>query len=190
MKFGKMKSHRRNRLILITFLLFGSGTAVALALNALNQNINLFFAPYQIAAGEAPIGQMIRAGGMVKDGSVERSETDLKVRFVISDMQDSEVTIQYEGVLPDLFREGQGVVARGELNSEGIFMAEQVLAKHDENYMSPEVMKALEEAHAKANDGVELEVAPMFRKTEREARKETGNSASSQSSYSSGEGGY
>ena len=190
MKFGKMKSHRRNRLILITFLIFGSGTAVALALNALNENINLFYAPYQIAAGEAPVGQMIRAGGMVKDGSVERSETDLTVRFVISDMQESEVTIQYEGVLPDLFREGQGVVARGELNDQGVFMAEEVLAKHDENYMSPEVMKALEEAHAKANDGAEMEVAPMFRKTDREASleasleaKNNGNSYSSEGSY-------
>lgn len=150
MKFGKMKSHRRNRLMLIAFLLFGSGTAVALALSALNENINLFYAPDQIAAGEAPVGQMIRAGGMVKEGSIERSKTDLKVRFVISDMQESEVTIQYEGVLPDLFREGQGVIARGALDNDGIFMAEEVLAKHDENYMPPEVMDALEKAHAKA----------------------------------------
>jgi cytochrome c-type biogenesis protein CcmE len=150
MKFGKMKAHRRNRLMLIVFLLFGSGTAVALALSALNENINLFYAPDQIAAGEAPIGQTIRAGGMVKEGSIERSKTDLKVRFVISDMQESEVTIQYEGVLPDLFREGQGVIARGALDQNGVFMAEEVLAKHDENYMPPEVMDALEKAHAKA----------------------------------------
>ena len=115
MKFGKMKTHRRNRLMLISLLLVGCGTAVALALSALNENINLFYAPDQIVAGEAPIGEMIRAGGMVKEGSIERSKTDLKVRFVISDMQSADVTIQYEGVLPDLFREGQGVIARGEL---------------------------------------------------------------------------
>ncbi len=160
MKFGKMKTHRRNRLMLIGLLLVASGTAVALALTALNENINLFYAPDQIAAGEAPIGQMIRAGGMVKEGSIERSKTDLKVRFVISDMQESEVTIQYEGVLPDLFREGQGVIARGALNEGGVFMAEEVLAKHDENYMPPEVMDALEEAHAKANADAGKEVAP------------------------------
>ena len=138
--------------------MFGSGTAVALALSALNENINLFYAPDQIAAGEAPIGKMIRAGGMVKDGSIQRSSTDLKVRFVISDMQESEVTIQYEGVLPDLFREGQGVISRGVLGSDGVFMAEEVLAKHDENYMPPEVLDALAEAHDKAQvDGVVLE---------------------------------
>ncbi len=150
MKFGKMKTHRRNRLMLIAFLLVGSGTAVALALSALNENINLFYAPDQIVAGEAPIGEVIRAGGMVKEGSIERSKTDLKVRFVISDMQESEVTIQYEGVLPDLFREGQGVIARGALDRDGVFMAEEVLAKHDENYMPPEVLDTLEKAHAKA----------------------------------------
>ncbi|MFT4676839.1 MAG: cytochrome c-type biogenesis protein CcmE [Patiriisocius sp.] len=150
MKFGKMKSQRRNRLLLIAFLVLGSGTSVALALNALNENINLFYAPDQIAAGEAPIGQRIRAGGMVKDGSIDRSTTDLKVRFVISDLQEAEVTIQYEGVLPDLFREGQGVIALGELGKDGVFMAEEVLAKHDENYMPPEVIDALENAHNKA----------------------------------------
>lgn len=151
MKFGKMKTHRRNQLLLIAFLVFGSGAALALALSALNENINLFYAPDQIVAGEAPEGRMIRAGGMVKAGSIERSKTDLTVQFVISDMQTSEVTIQYTGVLPDLFREGQGVIARGELNSDGVFMAEEVLAKHDENYMPPEVMDALADAHDKAN---------------------------------------
>lgn len=120
------------------------------ALSALNENINLFYDPYQIVDGQAPVGQTIRAGGMVKEGSIERSKTDLKVRFVISDMQNSEVTIQYEGVLPDLFREGQGVIARGEMARDGVFMAEEVLAKHDENYMPPEVIDALAKAHDKA----------------------------------------
>lgn len=173
MKFGKMKTHRRNRLLLIAFLLLGSGTAVALALTALNENINLFYAPDQIAAGEAPVGHMIRAGGMVKEGSISRSKTDLKVQFVISDMQESEVTIQYEGVLPDLFREGQGVIARGELDANGLFLAEEVLAKHDENYMPPEVIDALDDAHAKANANAGKNVAPT---------------GSTSSSYKSGEG--
>ncbi len=108
---------------------------------------------------------MIRAGGMVKEGSIERSKTDLKVQFVISDLQESEVTIQYEGVLPDLFREGQGVIARGELNGSGVFMAEEVLAKHDENYMPPEIIDALDEAHAKANANAGREVAPAVKES-------------------------
>ena len=146
MKFGKMKPQRRNRLLLLTFVVMGAGTAVGLALMALNENINLFYAPDQIVQGEAPVGQVIRAGGMVKTGSIERSTTDLKVNFVASDLMGSEFTIQYEGVLPDLFREGQGVIARGQLNADGLFVAEEVLAKHDENYMPPEIVDALAKA--------------------------------------------
>lgn len=148
MKFGKMKLHRRNRLLAILGLVAAVGGATAFTLMALNENINLFYSPEQIAAGEAPTGTSIRAGGMVLAGSVERSETDLWVSFVISDMKESEVTIQYEGILPDLFREGQGIIARGKLSDEGVFVAEEVLAKHDENYMPPEVAAALAEAHA------------------------------------------
>lgn len=148
MKFGVMKAHRRNRLLLILFLVAAMGGATAFALLALNENINLFYAPEQIARGEAPIDRMIRAGGMVTEGSVVRDSQSLKVSFVISDMKDSEVTIQYDGILPDLFREGQGIVARGKLNEEGVFVAQEVLAKHDENYMPPEVADALKEAHA------------------------------------------
>lgn len=152
MKFGKMKPHRRNRLLLVVFLLTMSGSAVGLALMALNENINLFYSPAQIAGGEAPVGRHIRAGGMVMAGSVQRSIEDLTVRFVISDMQASEVTVQYVGILPDLFREGQGVIAQGELNDQGIFVAQEVLAKHDENYMPPEVADALEKAHQGAGE--------------------------------------
>jgi len=143
MKFGKMKQHRRNRLLLVAFIVLTSGTAVTLALRALNENINLFYEPEQIVQGEAPVGQMIRAGGMVKAGSIERSATDLKIRFVVTDMRQSEVPFLYEGVLPDLFREGQGVIALGRLNSQGIFMADEVLAKHDENYMPPELSNVI-----------------------------------------------
>jgi len=146
-KFGKMKPHRRNRLLMVVFLVATSGGAVALALMALNENINLFYSPADIADGKAPVGQLIRAGGMVVNGSVKRSTTDLTVNFVISDLKSAEVPVQYEGILPDLFREGQGVIARGVLNEKGVFVAEEVLAKHDENYMPPEVADVLAEAH-------------------------------------------
>jgi len=144
MKFGKMKVHRRNRLLILGFILLSSGVAVSLAMMALDENINLFYEPEQIVKGEAPIGELIRAGGMVKAGSVSRSKTDLKVNFVITDMQASEVSMLYEGVLPDLFREGQGVIAKGRLGSNGTFVAEEVLAKHDENYMAPELKQMME----------------------------------------------
>lgn len=148
MKFGKMKPHRRNRLLLVALIVASSGGAVALAMMALNENINLFYSPQEIVAGKAPIDSMIRAGGMVVEGSVERSQSDLTVRFLISDMKSASVPVQYTGILPDLFREGQGIVAHGELNSDGVFMADEVLAKHDETYMPPEVAKAIADAHA------------------------------------------
>ena len=153
MKFGKMKAQRRNRLLLILFLLAGVGVATRFVLLALNENINLFYSPGQIVDGEAPVDRVIRAGGMVVNGSVLRSDTDLGVRFAISDLRESEVTVQYTGILPDLFREGQGIIARGQLNSEGIFLAEEVLAKHDENYMPPEVADVVAEAHAEGKVG-------------------------------------
>ena len=153
MKFGKMKSQRRDRLVLVVFLLLGTGGATTFALMALNENINLFYSPEQILAGEAPTHRVIRAGGMVVDGSVARSNSDLGVRFVISDLRDSQVTVQYTGILPDLFREGQGIIARGELNGDGIFFAEEVLAKHDENYMPPEIADVIADAHVKNEVG-------------------------------------
>ena len=143
MKFGKMKSHRRNRLARILCILLGSGGALTLGMMALEENINLFYSPQQIVSGAAPLGQTIRAGGMVKAGSVNRSATDLKVEFIVSDLGASEVTIHFEGILPDLFREGQGIIALGILNAEGIFEAEEVLAKHDEQYMPPEISQTL-----------------------------------------------
>lgn len=150
MKFGWMKPHRRNRLLLVVFLVAGAGGATTFALLALNENINLFYSPGQIVAGDAPVGKTIRAGGMVLAGTVNRSETDLGVSFVISDMKSAEVEVRFSGILPDLFREGQGVIARGELNKEGVFVAQEVLAKHDENYMPPEVADVIAEAHAEA----------------------------------------
>ena len=118
---------------------------------ALNQNINLFYSPEEIIAGEAPVDRVIRAGGMVVDGSVVRSSSDLGVTFEISDLRESQVTVQYRGILPDLFREGQGIIARGRLMGDGIFFADEVLAKHDENYMPPEIADVVAEAHGNTN---------------------------------------
>ena len=148
MKFGRMKSQRRNRLFLVVFLVVFSGMGVGLTMMALNENINLFYSPEEIVAGIAPVGKLIRAGGMVQKGSVQRSDVDLRVSFVVSDLRDSEFKVHYEGILPDLFREGQGVVARGMLSEDGKFTAQEVLAKHDENYMPPEVAAVIAEAHA------------------------------------------
>ncbi len=134
-----MNPIRRNRLIAVTFLLVGAGVTVALVLTALNENINLFYPPDQIVSGEAPVGPRIRAGGMVKEGSVQHAEDSLEVKFVLSDLAGSDFTVTYAGMLPDLFREGQGVLCTGRLGEDGVFVAEEVLAKHDENYMPPEL---------------------------------------------------
>ncbi len=137
-------------MFLVLFLVASAGAAVGLALIALKENINLFYSPEEIVSGKAPRDQLIRAGGMVREGSVVRSTTDLQVSFVVSDLQQSDYTVKYEGILPDLFREGQGVIARGRLGEDGVFQAEEVLAKHDENYMPPEVADVIEKAHAEA----------------------------------------
>ncbi|MBP0049988.1 cytochrome c maturation protein CcmE [Marinobacterium sp. AK62] len=140
-----MTPKRKQRLMLVTFIVVGVSVAVGLTLFALNQNINLFYSPTQIAQGEAPVDTRIRAGGMVVDGSVKRDPDSLFVQFDITDY-DKTVTVEYTGILPDLFREGQGIVAQGSLNDEGILNAVEVLAKHDENYMPPEVAEALAKA--------------------------------------------
>ena len=140
-----MNPVRKKRLFIILAILAGVGIAVALALSALQQNINLFYTPTQIASGEAPTDTRIRAGGMVRDGSVQRSQDSLEVQFVVTDFA-KDVTIRYHGILPDLFREGQGIVALGKLDAEGVLVADEVLAKHDEKYMPPEVTKALKES--------------------------------------------
>jgi cytochrome c-type biogenesis protein CcmE len=124
--------------------LLGLGIVVALASYALRQNINLFFTPSQLAAHEAPEGQRIQVGGLVVQGSVQRSPDSLAVRFMLSDLK-ATVAVRFTGILPDLFREGQGIVANGEwVNGEVI--ADEVLAKHDENYMPPRVKEAIEQA--------------------------------------------
>lgn len=146
-----MHPKRKKRLHLILFLVVAVGVAVGLATYSLSQNINLFQTPTQIANGEVPPGRTIRAGGLVVEGSVVRDTEGLGVTFRVTDGQ-AEVTIHYEGILPDLFREGQGIVSLGQLDTEGVFEASEVLAKHDENYMPPEVKDALEQAHRDGKD--------------------------------------
>lgn len=140
-----MNPKRKKRLMIVLFIVAGVGVSVGLTLYALSQNINLFYSPTQIAKGEAPLNTRIRAGGMVVEGSVIRDPKSLKVEFAVTDFENS-VPIVYSGILPDLFREGQGIVAQGEMDAEGKLQAVEVLAKHDENYMPPEVAEALEKA--------------------------------------------
>lgn len=140
-----MTPARKKRLALVVLMLLGVGLATTFALNAFNKNILYFFSPSQIASGEAPVDQLFRVGGMVVDGSVNRSEEGLDVVFELSDTL-HQVNVVYTGILPDLFREGQGIVAIGKLDTDGLFVAETVLAKHDENYMPPEVAEALKKA--------------------------------------------
>jgi cytochrome c-type biogenesis protein CcmE len=136
---------RKKRLYIVLAILVGVSAAVGLALSALQENINLFYTPTQIANGEAPKDTRIRAGGMVAKGSVKRSADSLDVEFVVTDFAKN-VTIRYRGILPDLFREEQGIVALGKLGADGVLVADEVLAKHDENYMPPEVTKALKDS--------------------------------------------
>lgn len=137
-----VNAKHKQRLAWIFVLLLGVGAAVALGLMAFNANIQLFFMPTQIVAGEAPKGQVIRIGGLVENGSVQRATDSLKIRFNVTDNQKM-VVVKYEGILPDLFREGQGIVAIGKLQEDGSFNATEVLAKHDENYMPPQVADGL-----------------------------------------------
>ncbi|ALM51429.1 cytochrome c maturation protein CcmE [Halomonas huangheensis] len=140
-----MRAKRRNRMLIVLGLVVLCAIGVGLTLYALRSNINLFFSPVQIAAGEAPLNRQLRAGGMVKEDSVERHSDSLDVSFVVTDFVD-QVEVRYSGILPDLFREGQGVVVVGKLTEGGWIAADEVLAKHDENYMPPEVAEALEKA--------------------------------------------
>jgi cytochrome c-type biogenesis protein CcmE len=138
---------RKKRLTIALFLMVGVAVAVGLTTYALRQNINLFYDPTQISAGEAPVDVRIRAGGMVEEGSVMRDPNSLKVEFRVTDFNAS-VPVEYVGILPDLFAEGQGIVAMGRLDNRGRFVADQVLAKHDENYMPPEVADSLKKTSA------------------------------------------
>jgi cytochrome c-type biogenesis protein CcmE len=134
---------RHKRIAAIAFGVVALGVATALVLKAFDQNLVFFFTPSQVAANEAPQGRTFRIGGMVEKGSVKRD--GVEVRFVVTDTARA-IPVVYRGALPDLFREGKGVVAQGQLGADGVFRAREVLAKHDENYMPPEAAHAVEQA--------------------------------------------
>lgn len=140
-----MNLARKRKLLMIVFMISMLAIATALALYALRQNISLFYSPSQVATGQAPANHSIRVGGMVVPGSIIRSTHDLSVRFKITDYQHT-IEVVYQGILPDLFREGQGIVAQGRLVDNQHVKATEVLAKHDEKYMPPEVKDALAKA--------------------------------------------
>ena len=146
-----MKS-RHKKLVVIVLALAGIGIAAALVLNAFRSNLVFFFSPTEVAEGKAPTDRAFRIGGLVEEGSVKRNPDGLTVNFVVTDTAKS-IPVMYKGILPDLFKEGKGVVAEGKLGGDGQFTATQVLAKHDENYMPPEAAHALEQA-AKAQKTV------------------------------------
>ena len=143
-----MNSTQKKRLGLIAGGLIICGAAAALVFNAFEENLVFFFSPSQVAAHEAPEGRAFRIGGFVQEGSVQRQKDGVTVRFEVTDTAHT-VPVTYKGSLPDLFKEGKGVVAQGKLQN-GLFVADQVLAKHDENYMPPEAEKAVQDAHKKA----------------------------------------
>lgn len=141
-----MKS-RHKRLAFIVAGLAGLGGVAALVLNAFNDNMVFFFSPTQVFAKESPEGRNFRLGGLVEKGTIKREDDGLTVHFVVTDNHKN-INVTYTGILPDLFKEGQGVVAQGRLGPNGVFLAEEVLAKHDENYMPPEVKEALDKGKA------------------------------------------
>ena len=141
-----MTPKRKKRMMLIGLMLAGVAIAAGFALQAFNENLMFFYTPSEVVAGEAPAGRMIRVGGLVTEGSVQRQSDGLTVQFDVTD-NNKTITVQYTGILPDLFREGQGIVAHGQLQQDRLFVAAEVLAKHDENYMPPEVADALKATH-------------------------------------------
>ncbi len=134
---------RRMRLLAVVAIVAGVAAAAALAMLAFEDNLLYFYNPTQVKSGEAPDDRTFRIGGMVTQGSLQRTEGTLEIRFVVTDYRES-IPVRYEGLLPDLFREGQGVIAHGRLTENGEFVADEVLAKHDENYMPPEVAESLQ----------------------------------------------
>ena len=140
---------RRRRMTLVIGILAGVSLAGALALSAFRKNVTFFFDPTQVAAGQVPAGERFRLGGMVTEGSLHRDPGSLEVRFAVTDFS-HQVPVSYTGVLPDLFREGAGVVAHGRLRADGTFVADEVLAKHDEKYMPPEVARSLKRRHGES----------------------------------------
>ena len=140
---------RHKRLLLILAGLVILGAVTMLVLSAFQSNLVFFFSPTQVAAGEAPKGKAFRIGGMVKEGSIRREADGITLGFVVTDTE-QDIAVRYKGILPDLFKEGKGAVAQGKIGDDGVFVASEVLAKHDENYMPPEAAQAIGEAHVRA----------------------------------------
>ncbi|MCX7087467.1 MAG: cytochrome c maturation protein CcmE [Methylococcales bacterium] len=143
-----MTPKRQQRLTIALGVVFGTAIIVGLVMYSLKQNINLFYSTTQIVNGEAPTGARIRVGGMVLKGSLVRDTKSLHVSFWVTDTAEK-IQVDYTGILPDLFKEGQGIIAQGKLDAQGIFQADEVLAKHDENYMPPEIADSLKNAKPK-----------------------------------------
>jgi cytochrome c-type biogenesis protein CcmE len=150
---------RRKRLFVVLAILGGVAASVALAVMASRENIMFYYDPSQVVAGKAPAAKRFRIGGMVVKGSVARKPGDLQVRFVLTDFA-HEVPVEYTGVLPDLFREGQGIIAHGTMNANGAFVADEVLAKHDEKYMPPEVAASLKKKTERRTGSAPIADAP------------------------------
>jgi len=142
---------RHKRIAFIAFGLIGLGIAAFLVTSAFKNNLVFFFSPSQVAAKEAPVGKNLRIGGLVENGSVKRETDGLTIRFSVTDTAKS-IPVVYKGILPDLFKEGRGCVAQGHVGSDGVFYADQVLAKHDENYRAPEVTQSIEKATQAAKE--------------------------------------
>jgi cytochrome c-type biogenesis protein CcmE len=137
---------RQKRFIFLLGGLVALGVAIALVLSAMQGNLSYFFSPTEVVEGRAPADRTFRIGGLVENGSVKRSGTDLMVTFMVTDER-NRVPVEYTGILPDLFKEGQGMIAQGRMGPGGVFIADEVLAKHDEEYMPPEVAEALAKGH-------------------------------------------
>ena len=144
-----MTPARKKRLALIGLMLVGIAVGLTFALKALDENIMFFLTPTEVAEGKAPKNRLFRMGGMVVAGSVSRPGDGLTAQFDLTD-NGEQVTVKYTGILPDLFREGQGIIANGKIGDDGVFVAQEVLAKHDENYMPPEVAEAMKKTHESA----------------------------------------
>ena len=138
---------RRKRMVAVAAIVIGVGAATAVALQAFQENIMYFYSPSQVTAGEAPAERSFRLGGLVTNGSLQRTPGSIEINFTVTDNAET-IPVKYSGLLPDLFREGQGVIAHGKLGNDGVFMADEVLAKHDENYMPPEVAETLHQPKA------------------------------------------
>ena len=150
-----MKPARKKRLFFIIFLIAGVTVAAGFAMYAFNQNLMFYFSPTDVKQGKAPVNKIFRMGGMVVEGTFKKEPKSLKVHFDLTDYEKT-VSVEYEGILPDLFREGQGIISRGKLNEQGVFIAEEVLAKHDENYMPPEVAESLKKAKDKLDNKAKI----------------------------------